>query len=501
MVSALLSVPASFAAETLGFALSAQTTSSTEMTVTVLDEAKLKPVADATVSVSDGAQANATQVLSTDASGIALVGNLQPGLRSVTVAKAGFAAISVAGIDNANITFYLKALPKAVAQPLLSGNSSGWEPAANSSLVYAGITFRSLSVYDLSSFQAEGLVSPLKDHIDVMGDREIPSNLVLPRQDVRVSIFTVHLDKPKYRLPLTAGRETSLVLLQGNIPAKTLMDAAQNGGESAYLDVINKLKMSRVGLGSPFTPTKDATQDVTSTIALAPKHQVTPATPPFSANVLAAAVTDTVGDRTLLVPTDVKISAKAGEAVKAVTLAAPSQAFGKTQNVITLAQDTKSNRVSGIVSAQAGKTLAPGEFLNVAPLASLPSLPATISVTAPSHGLGALVFNSLPAKGDAASFPVWYAYALPGAGPQSFSTAPLAGLKKLSDYSSLQFEFDAKKIDLQNLNGRDAMTGLKRFTRATATVANAHEPQLQDLSAAPNGFYDLFRALTGLFAL
>ncbi len=483
-VTALTAFTAS-AAETLGFSVSSESSSSTEMSVTVVDEANLQPVEGAKVSVFDSAPTAMDQI--TDATGVLTFGNLTSGFKSVTVSKDGFSSITVAGLNGANITIYLKALPSQAAQPIVSGNTSGWEPIKNSNLVYAGVAFRNLSVYDLAGFRPEGLISPLKDHIDVMGDREIPSNLALPQQDVNVSIFTIHLDKPQFRLPLPKGKESRLVLLQGNIPARELMNAAQNG-QAGYLDVINKLKMSRVGISSAFTPNADMSQNVATSVTVGATHQVTPSAPPFSANVFAAAVTDTAGDRTILVPTDVKISAKAGEGIKAVSLAAPTSAFGKTQNVLTVAQDSNTNRISGIVTASAGKTVQPGAFLDVAQLQALTSVPKNFMVGNSDSKLMGLVFNSPSATDGAPSTPVWYVYSLPGTPPLRVAADPLDG-KKLSDYSSVQFEFGSNQID---------MMSLKRFTRATAAITVAQEPAFMPMADfGPAGF---FKALTGLFA-
>src|SRR6185312_12453813 len=131
--------------------------------------------------------------------------------------------------------------------------------------------------------------------------------------------------------------------------------------------------------------------------------------PPFQADVIAASMTDTNGDKTALVPSDVKtiLNSQNQDGPQTVTLMAPQGVSAQDLSVATIAIGNKGQQISGVLVSSAGKTVQTGEFLNAAEL-NQSSIPATIQLSAPAQGVAAAIFET--------NQPVWYVYALPVAG-------------------------------------------------------------------------------------
>ncbi len=455
-------------AATLGFSISPSAQSNGNVTVRVLDELTSAPIADAKISITDSASNTLEHV--TDATGTFEFAGLTAGLKSVTVTRTDYAAVSVLGFQSNEATLFLSALPTGDKQAILSGSSTGWESIADSSLVYAGVVIRSLSAFDLVNFDMNSLISPLTDTIDVFGSHEVPSNLLAPSQKIYAGFFPITLSKTSYRLPLQADRETHLIHLQGNVPVDDVMSIIQGGG-SPGIEIMNKLSMSRVGVSAAFTPKSDQTKNVQTTIALVPKYTVTASAPPFAADVMTAGFTDMEGDRLVLVPTDAKLAVKADQSasVPAVTLSGPSQSFGANQNILTIARNSSDGRLTGIVTEKPGSKVSPGAYLKIDKLAEQ-TLPKSVTVEAPKNGLGGVIFQASDKNRSATPYAVWTVYTLPSAGKAIFDTAGLSKLKsgKLDGMTSIQFEFSA--LDEAQIDGSTVMQKIKRFARASGKL-------------------------------
>jgi hypothetical protein len=484
----LLIVGRAQAAESLGFSINAATATGgapDDVTVLVLDQSTGKPVADAQVTLADSLE----RAGSPSQTGIDGTLSFSHGLAisrsktALTVYKTGYTAISivgfgagVAGDRGAEVTVLLKPLPAAsiAAAPtvLASGTITGWAGNPPRDAVTAGLVLRSLTAFDLLHFEAGSLISPIYDTINLFGTHDIPSNIVLPQQDVSLIIGSIHLNKPNYRLPVTRGRELHLVSVQGTIGARDLMAAAQ-AGKDASLEILNKLKFSRVGVTGAMTPQKDFKQDMKLTSELKPTHKVTVSASPFKADILVAAAADMDGDRNVLVPTDIKLAASAGAAAKPVSLNA-NASTGKLRDVVTIAMGDKGSRLSGIVTENAGATVTTGAFLSIDALTDSTTLPATVSFKPVATGLAAAVYES---EGT----PVWYVYSLPQAGSVTVPSKqiPNGAGDKVSAYSVVNLDFGTGFKPGQ-IDGRTAMKGLLRFARANAHVGEKPKPGAGD---------------------
>ncbi len=462
-------------AQGLGFSTSPMDSSGAQQVV-ALDAKNGAPLVGAAVALQTPSLAAPVTVGTTDSSGmIALDPALLNGanVRIITVKKAGFETVTFASGPLGSVTLKLEAL-KAPKQAVVSGKTGGWEAVTDKQKVYAGLTFPSLSAADIADFDPNDFISPLDDTVQVFGNAaHIPSNIAFPKQSVQVSFLSVNLDKPTYRLPVAVGSPKRLVQIQGRVPSKAVMDA-QGGGLSAYLNVIDQLKMARVGVSAPLTVSSDTIKDQTSTHEVQSALQVKSPKPPFPADLLVASVADMDGDHLSLAPTDLKLAARVSDtSVKAVTVATPKTTLGKAMGVVALAMDLEENnqsvgvrRLSGSLSNASGtNAVTPQAFLDVDKLADTSAVAKSYAIEAPEHGTGLLVFTT-------DSTTVWKVIALPEAGMVNVSSEPLKGLGKTVELAKITLDFGTH-FDATQIHELATLGKLERFTRTHASAGVA----------------------------
>lgn len=347
----------------------------------------------------------------------------------------------------------------------MSGTLGGWKPSATKNSVQAGIILKQMGAMDLIGLHFRSFISPLQDTINVFGARKIPSNVVIPEQDVMLPIGSITLKKPDYRLPLAPGQTLALTGLQAETKVSDLLPFFQ-GGKKVTFDILNKLKTNRVGLSSTIVTDKDQKVDFISDIELTPTHQVQVDLPPFTADVISLSATDLNGDRQSLLPTDIKtpVTKEKPATVTTVNLSAPKQFVGIARLVATVAIDPSYGRFSAILTDSPGKLVKPGAFLNVNSEADFHSLPAQIKVKAPSaQSIAVLSFEAQSSE----LYPQWTIIALPAAGEVLVDTAHLTGLSGVEQLSKIQLEF-APGFNELDIDGGTVLRQLTRFTRSTA---------------------------------
>lgn len=443
---AAMATEAGARAESIGFSVNDNTPTPS---VLVLDDVTGAPINDASISLENPLSSNSI----------------------LTVTREGYASTTLIGAQGKNITIYLKPLLETQNDIEASGNVGGWRENPQSRPVYLGLVFKTSSIFDLLHFNTDSVVSPLKDTIDIWGDREIPSNLVLPEQNIPIFIGSAHVNKTNYRLPIVPRTESRLMVAHAEMSADDLI-AVGRGGLS--LDAVNKLTFTRIGLGTPVRPDSNFQQNIDAGIELTPKHQVTVSVPPFEADVLVAAVTDLDGDRYTLIPTDIRMALKAGsKRPEPVYIKGTVTPFGKTQNVVSFAMAGKGKRLSGIVNPQAGPTVKPGGFLMADDLKDFTQLPFSIKLRKANQGISTAIFEAgVPVgKSKVRTFPIWYVYSLPSAGDVQISPQKLPFGKyqgKIESYSLSYLEF-SQSFDEKNFDGQTVMQGLQRFARSQAS--------------------------------
>jgi hypothetical protein len=444
---------------TLGFGTSNSGTS--ELTVQVYDEFSLAPLPNAQVQITNTDSSTPTQ--------------------TVSATLDGYASTTVIGVTSNQVSIFLKQIPTA-SDPtsVMSGTMGDYTVAPDSSLVRAGLVFRVLSASDLLDFSPTCLVSPLKDTINAFGSRQIPSNVVLPKQDVSVFPLSLSLDKALYRFPLPSGRPARLASLQGEIDASSLVKAFMSSdGASSWASLIDQMSLSRVGVTDAITPSADTTLDAPTSLDLTPVHQVMAPAPPFAAETLLIAVTDLNGDRQSLIPTDVKTTggtSNADGAREAVTLRSTADNLGQDRDVLAIATDTNGERLTGVYIPQAGPQVTVEDFLPVDELADYTTAPTTISLQAPDQGIAQLSFSHASAAqldgtvslGSQIEYPYAYVYVLPAAGAVNIPTVGTP-----DGYAITQLAFTAG-FDTRLIDAGTALQSLERFTRSEARLSTGN---------------------------
>ncbi len=442
----LIASPYNSAAKSLGFTLINNNWQHNQLRVSVLDELSGISIDDATISVSN-------------------MGGSWSNLHELTVSKKGYSSITILGLKGGDVLISLKPLPNKpddtpddTSDVIATGSMADWLFPEITSKVRAGFVLRTLSAFDLISFNISYFVSPLKDTIDVFGKREIPSNISLPRQKISIFLNKITLDKPDFRLPIQRAQKSHLVALRGDMAVRHLI-TGMNANKVSN-DIINKVNFLEAAIAGPFIKDDNFAVDFTPFQKLAKKHTVTVATPPFKADVVVMAVMDLTGEKEFLAPTDAKLAVNSTVELKGIT--------NQASDIIAAAVANRGAKISGILSGNAGASSRLGPFLATSPAADAHSLPPEVIITAPTNGLGAAVFEAKHAS-TSQVVPLWYVYSLPSVGTIKFSTTAFADAGKTKQYSSIQMEFGESFAE-ESLDGATLLRDLKRFSRATAQI-------------------------------
>ena len=193
-----------------------------------------------------------------------------------------------------------------------------------------------------------------------------------------------------------------------------------------------------------------------------------PAKPDFESSILVLAANDLVGDRSILIPTDIKVALNAenSSTVQTVSLAQPAADYGKARLTLSLAYGNHGKMISGAIASSGTSSLTPivrtGEFMHVDALDDSQGLPATISLQAPQRGVKVAVFES---EGSA----VWKVYTLPAAGTFSLQTSGLSASAAITKYALIDLDFGPTFIET-SIDGNTLMMSLERFARSSAKM-------------------------------
>ena len=459
-------------ADDLGFSLSDVSLENPgEIVITVVDAASGKTLPDAAISLADSLEDSLHHPLfqsKSDAQGEWHLKSVHVP-QVVTISKQGYETLSLVGVGSRTIHVSLKPIT-SLFSVIASGTMTGWGGSQDSSMIHGGLVLRTLSATDLLHFDVQSIISPLSDTIDIFGDRRVPSNLVLPTQDVFVLFGSVHLDKPQYRLPLFSNQQAHIVGVQGQMSSGDVFSVLQNGGKLS-VSLLNKISFLSFGMSDLLTPHQDFSQDINTEIPLASGASVLPNAAPFQGNIVVASVMDLDGTKQTLVPTDVKASVDADNPSdpQPVTLAFPQSSMGEfvsalggMQDIVTVAISPHGEKSTGIVSqvpasVDSGTPLSPGDFLNADDVAD------TGTVRAPQTGLGAVVFET------AQTGSVWAVYVLPRAGDAQVPVQELMSSCGADSYSTLHFDF-GDSFNGARIDGSHLMRNLKRFSRAKESL-------------------------------
>jgi hypothetical protein len=392
----------------------------------------------------------------------------------VRIPHQDYVSVQVHGVEPGRLRVELRPLRQSPNEASAEGLLEGWQPFQRDS-VTAGAVFRSLSSGDLVWLDPSLFISPWKDEIDVLGPRQVPSNLVLPRQTVDLPLGSLELNKPRYRLPLKAGAGNRLVAVQGEARVSDLLPLFQGGGSGSGLEILDRLKFTRVGLTSEWFPSpgEAVRETIETALDLKAGHQVSTSAAPFAGDVLLAAMTDLAGDREILIPTDLKL----GDSRRAVSLSTPAQNLGRGRLVAGIAisrpadpnapegdpRRRRGARISAVLADRAGKIVQLPVFPAVQDSVSdfVRRAPETVAVQGRAGGLSALLV-------EAEDRPISMVYLLPRAGTVSVSLKELGGgLERIQGLEVRRYEFDGS-FEGGRIDGETSLRRLTRFTRSTA---------------------------------
>lgn len=158
----------------------------------------------------------------------------------------------------------LMPLPETQSTVEAQGKLRGFMERASpfgSEWVYAGLVTGPIALDGVDALAVESLISPWKDTLSLFGEREVPSNLVLPEQKVRLPVGSVSLKKDRYRLPRIEGTRTPLFVFFGRIHRDALLSAASGGGVSPAL--LNELEVMGLGETEHISWSSVQTYDIT----------------------------------------------------------------------------------------------------------------------------------------------------------------------------------------------------------------------------------------------
>lgn len=384
-------------------------------------------------------------------------------LKNVTVSRSGYSKFTIMGLQRAgHLTVFLKPNEAfgtgAVASGKLNEYAPGWTKHVD-----AGLILRSLGISDLIAFNAESMMSPLKDTINVVGARKIPSNLVFPPQ--KVNLF-VSLNKPNFRMPMSVGRHMRLMAFQTAMLTNQLLDLPS---DPMAVDLVNLLKNRKIGWSERLSPKGDFKQDFTLTHNLVEKYEVEAAAPPFEADLFAISALDLSSDRQELIPADLK-AAKRGtysriRGAKFKLKAPETMPAGSEQQLLIAALADKGSRVSAaLIDKPTAKSKVP-EFLNIQQLPKSKQLPDQLVVKPLQKGMTFVMVmgNSLDA---------YQIVVLPTQKETTLNLRKLAGDVPAKSYSVTDLEFTESFIP-SKIDGVKEVIGLRRFAFTKSTLGRS----------------------------
>jgi hypothetical protein len=375
-------------------------------------------------------------------------------VKIVSVKREGYAEVMIAGLKTGKLTVFLKPTGSLGSQAIVSGDLQNYLPLLPGN-VDGGLILRTLGVTDLLSLNPDTLMSPLKDTIQLVGPREIPSNLVFP--DQRIGLV-IRLNKPTYRLPMSSYRKGRIVAIHAAIPTTSLLSLPSSPKAA---DLANVLSARKIGWTEELSPTESVTKPIAFSTNVDRKISLVVPKPPFPADLYGLNFLDLQSDRQSLLTSDVK-ALKQGtyEAAGVNTISlgvVTSLPNGASQKVVAAALANDGDQISVNILAHEAQVTAP-EFMPVEVLAR--AFPKVMKVKAPAKGM---IIVSLQEKTSADGNFGKQIFVLPGAGEVSVPLQDLSATMKASRYSVSRLEFD-DGYQPNHFEGGEVAKNLKRFT-------------------------------------
>ncbi|MEN0058457.1 MAG: hypothetical protein AAGB31_06455 [Bdellovibrio sp.] len=185
--------------------------------------------------------------LTTDEAGRVALPSSWDSAQPITVQAAGFVRSTYLNQEPGALQIKLRRQATVKNHYEVRGNTQGLPVKDKDGIVDFGLIMPAFSKLDILSFDINKVISPQSDRISAMGqDIEVPTNISLPKQSEKYSLFTITLDKPLYRIYFDQPGVQRVYAARGRFPFKSTVDALRKGAE--FYELINDFKINGGGV-------------------------------------------------------------------------------------------------------------------------------------------------------------------------------------------------------------------------------------------------------------
>lgn len=231
---------------------------------------------------------------------------LKPGNPQViTAALPGyFGTVTLFGITQNNVEIALQPLPKENIFAFLEGRITGFPSGYDKKTLELGVFMPAIRPDSLLNFNLSDFISSFTVELDLYGKRDVPGNLVFPKQEKRYAGFPVNLDKPEFIMPMMIGTEAHMIGSVGAIDLSTAIKAMKSRD---YISMFNNTNLTNVGWTRRFPVTGAESFDIEAIHSLR-KDAVTTTVRgvPDNQDLVAVSMFDPEGDKGDFITLDVK---------------------------------------------------------------------------------------------------------------------------------------------------------------------------------------------------
>ena len=341
--------------------------------IQVLSSLTALPMAETYVGVGEN-QGDPKNHLSayTDENGNASFEVTSENLLDITAAKQGFGAYTLFAVGDADLTFFLEPLDTKLETVQLTGQFTGWPKIINGDdKVDLGLIVPFIKLSQLLDFNFGSLLGPPTKGI-AYGERDIPGNLVLPKQkEYYYKILPVEFDHPVYTLNLEKNATHNLLAIMGQVPFSALISTFVSGG--SLEKALNVLEFTKIQLLNNFFIDQNQVKNIDLNKNLNPNLLVNIDNIPPNRSVVTVSAGNLDAQAKEFFPVSFKIIPKA-KPVKQVKLATTNDIEHAQNFVVAVAADVPENTnedrkyessVSGIIQHDTNENRSWGGVLNL----------------------------------------------------------------------------------------------------------------------------------------
>src|SRR5690606_438952 len=161
--------------------------------------------------------------------------------------KEGYAPLSIRGTVTSPMTIHLPLNPDFPELVKISGTMKTFEHLKDGdSLVDVGVAITGFQYSDFFSFSPNQFISQMNDKINLLGEQDIPSNVLLPKQNEKFAFVKIKLEKPSYSVLVPKQDSHNIVGMYAQVPLKSLIAYAVDKGSP--VELLKNLSMKGTGI-------------------------------------------------------------------------------------------------------------------------------------------------------------------------------------------------------------------------------------------------------------